>query len=195
MSEGTTVAPFIVEADHHRNSDLLIQAIPGMRMRSAIDGSKSVRDPQTGESVGVPVDQVTALGGFPKTKGQQILVKPADLAYKVTDPLHDDEKALAHVARFMRKNGTLSGDGKLGGVPDQIGALDVDRMKTLCRELRRIVDSGDAKVIKGPLPKMEQIENMPGNFLVNPGSTVYNSQPQYEKDMPAFQQALNRITS
>jgi len=90
----------------------------------------------------------------------------------------------------MNQVGPFKMDNKIKGVDTQRGLLDVHRMKTLVREMTWLVNAGEARVIKGSLPKIDDVENMPGHFLLNPGSRTPNTQPQFEKDFPAWVERL-----
>ncbi len=186
------VAPFGIEADHPRNADLGIQCIPGMKLRSAIDGTKTVRDVKTGDLL-VPLDQSHHLASFPKTPGVQLHVNPAALSYIVIDPLKDDEDMCARITRWMKNNGPFRVDDGVKGQDTQNGTLDKNRMKSLCREMVWIVDANEAKRVKGPMPTIEELEDLPGEFLLNPGSRIGNSQPQFECDFEDWVSNLNRM--
>lgn len=185
ISGGIIVAPFGIEADHPRNSDLLLQAAPGVRLRSMIDGTKPVIDQKTGDPR-IPLDQSRHLATFPKTPGMQIHVNPAKCIYKVIDPLHGNEAICHRIASFLRENTGLSPSTRIDGVPPREGKLDIHRMKTLCRELVQLVEAGHAKVVHGELPTMAEIVDLPGAFLLNPGARVANTQPVYEKDWDSW---------
>jgi len=185
----TTVAPFGVEADEQRNSDIMLQAIPGMRLRSAISASRTVKDVKTGE-VRIPLDQSRHLGQLPPIPGMQIHVNPAKCSYTVVDPLSDDEEMCERIRKALDSSRAFRVGTKLRGVPTQTGTLDVHRMKTLVRELVWFVEAGDARVVKGAAPKMEDVDGLPGKYLLNPGSRIRNSQPQYEEDMEKWVERL-----
>ena len=186
----TTVAPFGVEADTPRNSDILLQSIPGCRLRGTISATKSVTDFATGE-LRVPIDQVRCLGLLPTLPGQQIHANPAKLTYQIVDPMFEDEALCERLRKAMQSAGFNVAD-KLTGVPLQRGTLDVHRMKTLCRELLWLVEAGEAKLVKGVLPKMEDVEVLPGNYLLNPGSQIPNQQPRFERDWDKWLENLTR---
>ena len=186
-----TIPPFGIEADHPRNSDLLIQCIPGVRLRSTIDGSKPVVDAKTGD-LKVPLDQSRGLASFPRTPGMQIHVNPEELTYAVIDPMHGNDELCERVSRFLREQNGLRLTNKINGVPPQTGKLDVHRMKSLCREMITLVESKEAKKCKGPLPDLVDVDRMPGHYLLNPGSIVPNTQPRYEKDLEDWVNQLSR---
>ncbi len=198
MSTGTkedvevVVAPFGIEADHPRNCDLYIQCVPNLRLRSAIDGTKHTTDSQ-GRTM-VPLDQARHLAAFPRLPGMRLIVDPANLTYEVIDPLHGDKPMEDRIRRFLKD---MSGAGveKLTGVPPKKGELDKHRMKSLCREMKWLVDSGEAKRFQGRVPSMEEIDELPGEFLLNPGSRVANGQPIFEKDFEDWHDNLNRSGS
>jgi hypothetical protein len=182
--EKVVVQPFAVEIDHPRNCDYLLQCIPGrQRMRGAVNAAK----PSYGERAGIPADQARHLGRLPPIPGMQIHVNPAKGTYLIKDPLHGDEELCDRIQRGLEDDDRPVAVGaKLKGVPPKRGELDPHWMKSLCRELRWLLDAEHAKMAKGPEPVMEDIERLPGNFLQNPGSTIRNSQPRFEKDMAAW---------
>jgi hypothetical protein len=188
------IQPFTVEADHHRNCDLLLQAIPGCKLRSAVNASRTVTDAKTGEPR-IPQDQSAYLGQLPPIPGMQITVDPVKLTYEVKDPLHTDKEFCSRLKSALNhiENNAFKISGELRGIAPQRGTLDVHRMKTLVREISWIVESGDAKVVKGALPTAAEIEKMQGNFLLNPGSTVPNSQPRFERDFPQWVEKLQAM--
>lgn len=175
-----TVLPFGIEADHPRNNDLLIQCIPNCRLRSAISGVKGHTD-EAG-NMRVPIDQARHLGGFPQTPGMQLHVNPAELTYEVLDPLHNNERMCEQIRKYLKEQTGYSVSDKLNGVPPQKGTLDVHRMKSLVREMFWLVEAKEAKKCKGVIPSMEDINELPGHYLLNPGMRVPTTQPVYEKD-------------
>jgi len=186
-----TVSPWGIEADHHRNGNLIIQNIAGCKLRSRIDSSRPVVDAKTGIE-GIPVDQSVALASFPRTPGMRLYVDPEKCTYKITDPL--DKKDIEAIKRYFRsRQGMLATvSDELKGVPDQEGTLDPHQIKSLCREMLWLVDSGDAKRISGPKPDMEDVDALPGKYLLNPGARVRNSQPRYEEDFDQWVSNLDR---
>lgn len=185
------VLPFAIEADHPRMSDLLLQGIPNCRLRSAISGVKPVIDVKTGHEV-LPRDQAIHLGSFPNTPGMQVHVNPAECTYEIIDPLRDNAVLLERIRRFMQENSGIRTSDRFNGVETQKGTLDPHRMKTLCRELLFLVNSGEAKKVKGPMPTLRDIDELPGNYLLNPGARVPVTQPMYEKDFPAWVDKLSQ---
>lgn len=184
------VAPFGMEADHPRNSDILLQCVPNARLRSAIDGAKGAVDVKTQEVV-IPVGQVSFLSGLPKVPGMQIHVNPAELTYVIKDPLEDDEALCDRLTRWLRTNAAYRSTSQIKGVPVLKGRLDVHRIKTLCRELFNIVQMGEGKWIRGAHPTMDEIETLPGHFLLNPGLRTATTQPVYEKDFEGWVDRLS----
>lgn len=191
QKEAVSVLPFGIEIDHPRNSDVLLQCIPGTRLRSAISGTKGAVNARTGETV-VPRDQTIHLGSFPQTPGMQVHVNPGELTYAIIDPMHGDEKLCDRVRKFLKDARGYSVSERFDGVPPQNGKLDVHQMKSLCRELLWLVQSGEAKKAKGSIPDLEDINELPGHFLLNPGSRVGNTQPRYEKDWDEWVDRLSR---
>ena len=180
------VPPFGIEVDHPRNCDIMLQSIPDCRLRSAVSPVVT--------NVDGTVRTMTAKGLTPPvTPGMQLHVNPEKCSYVVSDPMFGNDEACEKVDKFLTAIGELSGvNNKIRGVPTLQGTLDVHRMKTLCRELVGLLETGDIKMIKGPKPDLEEVNELPGNYLLNPGSRVHNSQPRYEKDLPAWEAQLSR---
>ena len=185
------VPPFGVEAKHPRNCDLLIQSIPGCRLRSEIDGTSPVRDVKTGD-LRVSLDQARHLASFPRVPGMQLHVNPAELTYAIMDPLHGDAEMCERIRKWMNEMSPMRTGQTVKGVPTLTGQLDVHRMKTLCRELVQTMASGEMKHCKGPKPSMDDIDELPGNYLLNPGSRVNTTQPTFEKDWDSWVEQLTR---
>lgn len=186
-----SVQPFAIEADHPRNADLMIQSIPGCRLRGALSASKTTRDSKTGEE-GLPKDQAISMGSLPPIPGMQLHVNPSALTYQILDPLCENEALCERIRRALSDTRPMRSNSKLQGVPPQKGKLDSHRMKTLCRELLRIVEAREAKLIKGVMPTLDDIDDLEGYYLLNPGAIIQNLQPRYEKDFPAWVDNLGR---
>lgn len=174
-----SVVPFAVEIDHHRNADCILPAIPGERMRSRFSITKTATDYQTGEPV-IPKSQTQT--NLPEIPGMILYVNPGELTYEIIDPLCDDEVLCEKIAARMRKLGRLGTNGKVSGVPKKTGTIDVHRMKTLCRDLLEMLNRKDCKLKKGIAPSIDDINELPGKYLLNPGCQVQNQQPRFEKD-------------
>jgi len=170
------VAPFGIEIDTPRNSDVMLNSITGQRLRGAVKARANVR----------------MLPGMPNIPGQQLHVNPAKLTYTIIDPLHKDTDLCEQIRSVLDTSEEAMVRPKaIRGVPPIAGTLDADRMKTLCREMIWLIDTSYAIVVKGMAPGLRDIEELPGYFLLNPGSIVDNSQPAYEKDFAAWKQQMN----
>ena len=84
---------------------------------------------------------------------------------------------------------------ELSGLKTKKGEVDADTMKTLCRELLCFIEAREAKVVKGPTPTKEQIEELPGDFLLNAANLSGYNQPRYEKDYPEWVRKMNSLGS
>lgn len=186
--------PFTIEADHPRNSDLLIQSIPNCRLRSAIASAKgTIVNMQDPDNIPViPKDQSRHLGSLPLIPGMRLSVNPKKKTYTISDPLHEDEKLCKQIERALESDDRPVRMSSVRGVPPMEGTLDEHRMKTLIRELFHIVKTGEARVVKGNLPDIQSIDELQGKFLLNPGSRVHNNQPQFEEDLPDYINNLSR---
>lgn len=185
------VASWGIEADHPRNCDLVLQGIPGIRLRSAISATRTVKD--VNGNTFVPQDQSAYLGMFPPLPGMQLHVNPSKLSYRIIDPLSDNEELCEKIRTTMNRIGPFRSEGKLKGVQTQSGELDPHRMKTLIREMLWLVNSGEAKVIYGNKPEIEMIDQLPGHYLLNPGARVANLQPMFEKDWLGWLEKMSSV--
>jgi len=191
-AERVKMQPFGIEADPG-NKDLLVQSIPGCRLRGKLGPARPFKDSKGKERMSV--DESTFMGACPITPGMRLFVNPEKLTYMIVDPLCDDESLCIRIKKFLAERGidTNPDSNKVDGVETQKGTLDRDRMKTLIREMRNFIDASHAKVVKGTVPTMEAIEELPGNFLLNPFSGgATNFQPRYEKDFPKWVESLSR---
>jgi hypothetical protein len=190
--EKTSIVPaFMIEIDTSNNSDVLLRSIPNCRLRSAISASKTVLDVQTGDQV-IPKDRSNMFGALPKVPGMRIQVNPDKLTYKIVDPLFEDENLCEKIRRNLN-NTALTNISKLGGNPPQNGTIeDVHLMKTLCRELFNLLDSKQAKMVKGPEPTKSQIDKLPGRYLYDPNCQLATTQPTFEDEVPEWRNMLAR---
>lgn len=192
-SNQSSVAPWGIAADHPRNCDLLLQSLPNTRLRSAIKPTKMIFDRENGVQITRP-HSAGIIEGLPSSiPGMQLSVDPAKGTYNVIDPLSEDEDMCEKIQRALARQGVYRTENKIRGVPDRGGLLDPDHMKTLCREMCRLVNAGEAVVIKGSLPTEDDLENMAGEFLTNPVNMGDYRQPRYEKDLQAWVETLNRL--
>ena len=192
IEEVSVVVPeFGIEIDHPRNNQVLLQCITGEVLRSAIDGAKPII-PKEGKDATVPTDQLHGMGSMPKTPGMQVHVNPVELTYEIIDPLHGDEELCEKLRLWIDHNSSMTTGKKLNGAPPKKGTLDKHRMKSLCRELFWLVEAGEAKRCKGSIPSMEDIVDLPGHFLRDPGARSPTHQPKFEKDYEEWVENVSR---
>jgi hypothetical protein len=183
--QATIVPPFGIEADDPQLCDLLLQSIPGCRLRSRIK-------PTTTTVKGQVRTPTTQGHSPPEAPGMQLHVNPADCTYVVHDPLNDDENAKARIKRYLQLTTGARQDAQIRGADTVKGKLDKHRMKTLCREVIWLLDAGQVRVVKGAPPEIEDVDEMPGNYLLNPGLQTSTTQPMFEKDFPQWLDQLTR---
>jgi len=186
---------FTIEADTRRNGDILLKSIPGQRLRGAIRADKTTIA-STKQNVDdfqpmVPADQVRGLSQLPNLPGQRLSVNTKDGTYRVFDPLRDDTALCERLVSGLKQRGHSV--QRINGVKPLEGTLDVHSMKTLCREIRCLVESGDAKVIQGDLPSQEDIDKMKGRYLLNAGALTDTTQPRYEDEYEEWKQNLSKV--
>jgi len=190
------VRPFTIEIDHPTNANVFVQGI-ALKLRSRVKHAKKIRklNKQTGEVEERPAS-AKMLSTLPsEIPGQHLRVDPAKLEWEVTDSLVDDPDTCREIALAMRQDerSVYRNPVNIKGVPAKRGTLNEHQMKTLCRELFHILENGHAKVVKGIAPDIEDVNEMPGKYLTNAFSEHPIHQPQFEEDMPAWIDRLNRL--
>jgi hypothetical protein len=183
--KATIVPAFGIEAVNPQMCDLLLQSIPGCRLRSRIG--------PTTRTVQGQVRTLQSRGHAPpEVPGMQLHVNPAELTYAVVDPLNVDEDAKARIRRYLQLTTGARHDANLRGADPVKGKLDPHRMKTLCREIVNLLDAGDVEVVKGPAPEIDDVDELPGKYLLNPGLQTQTTQPVYEEDYPQWIDQLTK---
>lgn len=187
------VSPFTIEADDSSNSDLYIQVLGGLRMRSTIKQVKEIFDKEDGEQV-TRSTSANMIDGLPRDiPGQRLRVNPAECTWECSDPLRNDQETLDKIQRAINAQTSRRTNSRLRGIPTSSGKLGVDEMKTLIRELLCFVDSGSARVVKGIKPEPEDVNEMPGRYLLNWSNQGQFNQPRYEDELEAWKRQLNRM--
>ena len=195
IAEKVSVAPWGIEIEHPRNADVLVQGIPNCRLRSSVKQVKDVftQNPETKEQeiTSAPAHRIPGLPS--NIPGQQLHIDPANGTWKIFDPITKDEPKLERIRKAVQTHTDMSVSDKLRGVAMRKGKLGKDQMKTLLRELLSLVESGYAKVVNGMKPDLEDIDNMPGDYLTNPLNRTKWHQPLHEKDLDGWADTLNRV--
>ena len=197
------VPPFGIEIDHPRNNDTMIKHIPGCRLRSAIKSVVVGIDGKINRVLASPEGV-----SVPNVSGMQLHVNPAKLLYKIIDPLREDKTKCEEILQFMKAHAGYRKTKSVVGVPDQSGTLDVDEMKSLCREMVQLLEGETAvdiktgkernmphaKIVDGPRPDMDDVDELPGDYLLNASTSDFSqTQPRYEKDVSEWKRRLNSL--
>lgn len=189
--ESVGMSAFVIEADHPRNRTLLIKSLPNMKLRSAFSAHKPHVDSRSGTHH-IPLSQVQS-STLPQTPGMQLAVHPNRRTWQSYDPLSDDPELMAQV----NGGGTMMTSGmqqfNMRAVPSRQGTLGVDEFKSLVREMVDLLEAGEAKVVNGVAPSREQVDALPGRYLLNPGNLVRSTQPRYEEDFEGWVAELGRV--
>jgi hypothetical protein len=189
----SSVSSFTIEADHPRNADLMIQCVLGLKLRSTIKATKEIFTKEEGEQITIPAPAQMVPGLPADIPGMQLAVNPGKLMWKVSDPLYEDERKCERITNAIKNNGTQLTVSKIKGVAPKEGKLGIDEMKSLVREMLWLIESGEARVVKGKKPEMEDIKDLPGEFLTNPSKRTQWNQPRYEKDVENWRRKVNQL--
>jgi len=173
------VPPFGIEINSDMNNDVKIKSLAGLRLRGAIKPRPFAR----------------TLPTLPEIPGMQIHVNPAAGTYVISDPLCDDPELCERIRITMVSSDMCvyePGSKVLTGVASQKGELGIDEMKTLCREMLHLLNSDPSYAVmsKGPKPSMEDVDELPGDYLYSPNPMTESWQPRYEKDVEAWRRRL-----
>ena len=161
--------------------------------RSSTKPTKEVFDKQEGEQITRPADAKLHDGLPSNIPGMQLSVNPKEGVYKITDPLEGEEVMLERIRLAVERNTGVSTARTLRAAKGASGTLRKDEMKTLVREMFHLVNNGHAKVVKGVLPDMLDIEDLPGDFLLNSSNVSQWNQPRHEKDYDEWSDRMNRL--
>jgi len=189
------VRPFSIEVCHPKNCDVFVQTL-GQKIRGRATHTNTIkrRDRDTGDVVDMPVPAKLIHGLPSEIPGMILTVNPAELAWKIVDPLKDDPDLCRKIERAMKESeSSVYPNARIRGVPSKSGILSVHQMKTLCRELCSMLDAEQARIVKGIEPDREDVDAMPGKYLLNPFNPNTMNQPQFEEDLPGWRDKLNRL--
>jgi len=195
----TSVMPFAIEAKTPRNQDIIIQCLGCKRLRGAVRASMEAFDRQwqdqdDDESATRPVS-ANLIDGIGELPGQVLYVDPAELTWKIRDPLWGEDSKLERIRKAMRRAlGLAVIDQKLQGMKPEDGTLDVDTMKTLCLELLSFIEAGEARVVKGIKPSKEDIDELPGRYLLNWSNRNKWRQPKYADQYDEWERDMNKLS-
>lgn len=190
--QGRRGGRFTIQADHPRNSDLLVQSLINVKLRSTIKASRTVKDAKTGVER-VPIDQAQGLGQYPEIPGMTLAIDVKNLTYVVSDPLTKKPELCKQILAARNQQSGTRSQSDLGGVPTAEGKVDANTMKTLCREVAHMIKNKHVRVLDGAAPSIEQCDDIDGRYINNIGSPVPNSQPRYEDQMEGWVDNLHSV--
>ena len=196
--KSVSVMPFVISAKHPRNCDVAIQSL-GLVLRGAVSATVEIFDKQWSEEDFEEGKSTRPAGakivdGVGELPGMQLQVDPAGCRWKAVDPLYKDEKRLTRIKKAMKRAVGISVSDNLGGVPPKEGRVDVHTMKTLCRELLCFLESGEIRMVKGTAPTLENIDELPGRYLLNASNMMNWHQPRFEKDYEPWVDKMSQIS-
>ena len=181
-SQGTTVAEFTVEFGDAKNRSVVIKTI-----RQTVRGHFSLRKfydtDQGGRDVGPSMQRV------PDIPGLFMTVSPKDDKATIYDPWEKKPEMWEKLNAALR-TAHAARSGKYGPVERSEMNLSKDQIKTLCLELlKKVVDGGSARVVKGTMPTLKQIQAMPGRELNDPMNS--GRKPRYVDEVEGWEQRLD----
>lgn len=197
-----SVMPFAIEARTPRNQDLMIQCLGGMKLRGAVSATVEVfdhtwtdldADSEDGERLTMPTPAkvIPGVGDLP---GEQLYVNPVTGEWKTFDPLYKKEAVLDRIRRAIKNRGGVANVGeRLRGIKARSGRVDADTMKTLCRELLCFIEAKEARVVKGICPDRDDVDELPGRYLLNWSNRSKWHQPRYEDQVDRWTEKLNQL--
>ena len=191
------VSPFGIEADGKNNGNVYLKSVPNCNLRSRVKQVRMIigheRDNDTLERMRKPVSGGMVNNLPANIPGMQLHVSPKDCTYVIIDPLCEDQDTLDRIQAAVEAHGGIRTGRKLRGVPKRSGKISVDHMKTLIREILCVIESGDARVCKGTAPDREDVDDLAGDYLLEPANRGNWHRPRYEKDLEEWVQSLNKL--
>jgi hypothetical protein len=173
-----------VEFGDAKNRSVVIKTI-----RQTVRGHFSLRKfyetDQGGRDVGPSMQRV------PDIPGLFMCVSPKDDRAIIYDPWEKKPEM------WDKLNGALRGahaarGGKYGPVERSEMTLSKDQIKTLCLEMIKKVEGGVARVVKGTLPTLKQVQSMPGRELYDTMNS--GRKPRYVDEVAGWEQRLDSTT-
>jgi hypothetical protein len=195
-----SVTPFVIEARTPRNNDLIVQCLNNLRLRGAVRASVEVFDKTWDEDEFEEEKETRPVGakiisGVGELPGEQLYINPAELTWKTSDPMHGQDSKLERIAKAMKRAlGMASVGQKLRGKKPREGRIDEDMMKSLCREILCFIVAEEARVVKGIQPTPEDVDDLPGRYLLNPANLNNWHQPRYEDEYEPWVRKLHDLS-
>lgn len=176
------IAPVTLEFGDSWNRNIILDTLyeTVLRGRFSLAGLHARTEEKNGKMVKIGGVTVSPeLSVMPEVPGMRMTIDAKESTARIFDPLEDDPELLDDINR-VQSNITSLG-GKITFVKSVVRRLDEPTLKTLLREMCRLVEAKSATVVEGSLPKLKQIEKLPGRFLYDP---AFKSQikPRYEGD-------------
>jgi len=202
-ARSVTVPPFEVEVHTPRNQDIMVQCLGNMRLRGAVRSTVDVFDKQwldddeDQDAEDLPTRSAPArlIEGISDLPGMRIMIHPGELKWKVYDPLHKKEKTFKKIKRAMKRAfGVISVGDTLGGVKPRMGVMDEHTMKSFIREILCFIISEEVRVVKGVAPSIEDVNALPGRYLLNNSNVGNWHQPRFEDQYNTWVDDMNRIS-
>jgi hypothetical protein len=175
-----TPAPFVVEFGDDNNRQIVVQTVR-RTVRGSWSNQKLYRD-NRGRNLG-------ELGqSLPDIPGMCVKVEPSRNRVIWFDPLEKDDTPLKTLNRVIQNapSGIIGVGAAFGPVDRSVEEFDdPHQFKTLIRELVRLVSGNKATLREGALPTLEQIDNLPGEYLYDPAFQS-DWKTRFEKDFAAW---------
>lgn len=133
-----------------------------------------------------------AMSRMPEIPGIRITLDPRRLTAALHDPLKDDPELFAMACKRLNEAQHVGTDLQYRPMADVTKELEPDEFKTLTEELVYKVGHGMARVVKGELPSLDQVDALEGDYLYDPGCSVKDDRPRYRKDVSDWKKRINR---
>ena len=195
--KSVSVMPFAVEARTPRNQDVMIQGIGNVKLRGAVSASVEMFDKQMaedGEDLGVQPAGAKIHPGIGELPGEILYVNAAEGTWKTRDPLFGKQEKLDRIKTVLDREREVRTADRLRGIKPREGELGRAEMKSLCRELISLLDAREVKLVKGVRPTTEDVDALPGRYLLNQTNLSGFRQPRYEDEYEDWVDKMHGIT-
>lgn len=193
-----SVPEFTIElGDECNRSWFIIAAMQGLRVRGrwSLEALHTRTDPSVGR-LGEPIgsrDVGEAMQAMPTCPGQHMVISPSKLTVEVKESSRGDDALWRRINVAARKGKVNISDMDLAPMAkDVTHKLDKHQMKSLLREILMMHEEKQCvTVVKGRLPRKDEVEGMAGDFLFDPMNTG-GSKPRFRKDYEAWREKVDR---
>lgn len=181
-SRGGRNYQFTVEfgCDYNRNFTITCPPFQGVDIRGRYDTSRMAKRPMGMRDLGSEATRIPS-----PIPGAMLRIDVRRSTATLFDPLAETTEGKEILRRYNELAKRVPALRQMSPFESLTYKLDPDQLKTLLCDLLRKLESGDITVIDGRMPELDELDNIPGHELYDPGNNSHDK-PRYKKDLPSF---------